>query len=47
MKRENDLTDMFRSRLSDAGMEVREGFWQALEQDLATAEVPRRLPVRN
>ena len=47
MKRENDLTDMFRSRLSDAGMEVREGFWQALEQDLATAEVPRRLPVRS
>lgn len=31
MKKENDeITDLFRTRLADAGMNVRDGFWEEL-----------------
>ncbi len=31
MKKENDeITDLFRTRLADAGMAVRDGFWEEL-----------------
>ena len=36
MKKENDeITDLFRTRLADAGMAVRDGFWEELSQDIA------------
>ena len=36
MKRENDeITDLFRSRLGHAEMTVREGFWEELNEDVA------------
>ena len=35
MKKENDeITDLFRTRLADAGMAVRDGFWEELSQDI-------------
>lgn len=38
MKKENDeITDLFRSRLADAGMAVRDGFWEELSQDIPVA----------
>ena len=40
MKKENDeITDLFRTRLADAGMSVRDGFWEELSQ-----EIPVGLP---
>ena len=31
MKKENDeITDLFRARLADTGMNVRDGFWEVL-----------------
>lgn len=35
MREKDDITGLFRDRLADAGMEVREGFWEELRQDLA------------
>ena len=33
MKKENDeITDLFRTRLADAGMSVRDGFWEELRR---------------
>ena len=38
MKKENDeITDLFRTRLADAGMNVRDGFWEELSQELPEA----------
>lgn len=34
MKENKDITGLFRSKLSDAQMEVRDDFWTKLEQDL-------------
>ncbi len=34
MKERDDITTLFRSRLSDAEMPVREGFWEELQSDL-------------
>lgn len=43
MKRENDeITDLFRSRLGNAEMTVREGFWEELNKDVATAGQQKR-----
>ncbi len=44
MKKENDeLTDLFRSRLADAQMPVREHFWEELEKDIPLAVRRRRV----
>lgn len=40
MKENEDITGMFRSRLGDVGMEVREGFWEELQSDPAFGAVP-------
>ena len=43
MKKENDeITDLFRKRLADAGMAVRDGFWEELSQDFPVACQHRR-----
>lgn len=43
MKKENDeITDLFRTRLADAGMTVRDGFWEELSQDIPVACQHRR-----
>lgn len=44
MKRENDeITDLFRSRLTGAELPVRDGFWDELNQGLQTCQHHRRL----
>lgn len=44
MKRENDeITDLFRSRLTDAEMPVRDGFWEEMSQGLTVCQHRRRL----
>lgn len=44
MKRENDeLTDLFRSRLSNAEMTVREGFWNEVSASVSVARRHRKL----
>lgn len=44
MKRENDeITDLFRSRLTDAELPVRDGFWDELNRGLETCQHHRRL----
>ena len=36
MKKENDeIPDLFRTRLADAGMSVRDGFWEELSQEIS------------
>ena len=43
MKKENDeITDLFRTRLADAEMSVRDGFWEELSQDIPVACQHRR-----
>ena len=43
MKKENDeITDLFRARLADTGMNVRDGFWEELSQDIPVACQHRR-----
>lgn len=43
MKKENDeITDLFRTRLADAEMVVRDGFWEELSQDIPVAFQHRR-----
>lgn len=43
MKKENDeLTNLFRTRLEDAEMPVREGFWEELQQDIPVVISRRR-----
>lgn len=43
MKKERDeITDLFRSRLCDAEMPVRDGFWDDLEKDFPPTPVVRR-----
>lgn len=43
MKKEKDeITDLFRTRLADAGMTVRDGFWEQLAQDIPVACQHRR-----
>lgn len=43
MKKEKDeITDLFRTRLADTGMTVREGFWEELSQDIPVACQHRR-----
>lgn len=43
MKRENDeLTDLFRSRLSNAEMPVRDGFWEELNQGVILSRQKKR-----
>lgn len=38
MKKENDeITELFRTRLADAGISVRDGFWEELSQDIPVA----------
>ena len=38
MKKENvEITDLFRTRLADAGMNVRDGFWEELSQEIPVA----------
>ena len=40
MKKENDeITDLFRTRLADAGMSVRDGFWEELSQEISVASI--------
>lgn len=44
MKRENDeITNLFRSRLSDVEMPVRDGFWEELNKGVADSRHHRRL----
>lgn len=45
MKTEDDITHLYRNGLSDAEMDVRDGFWQALQADLDKAE-GRAVPLR-
>ena len=45
MKTENDITRLYRRHLADAEMDVRDGFWQALQADLDKAE-GRAVPLR-
>ena len=40
MREKNDLTQLFRTRLEHAEMDVRNGFWEALEHDLHVSSVP-------
>ena len=48
MKKENDeITDLFRTRLADAGMSVRDGFWEELSQEIPVACQHRRRILRN
>ena len=43
MKKENDeIADLFRTRLADTGMTVRDGFWEELSQDIPVACQHRR-----
>lgn len=43
MKKENDaITDLFRTRLADTGMSVRDGFWEELSQEIPVAYQHRR-----
>jgi hypothetical protein len=43
MKKENDeITDLFRTRLADAGISVRDGFWEELSQEIPVACQHRR-----
>ena len=43
MKKENDeLTNLFRTRLQDVEMPVREGFWEALQEDIPVVISRRR-----
>lgn len=43
MKKENDeITELFRTRLADTGMTVRDGFWEQLSQDIPVACQHRR-----
>ena len=43
MKKENDeITDLFRSRLGHAEMTVRDGFWEELSRDVAVSSHQRR-----
>ena len=43
MKKENDeITDLFRTRLANAEMSVRDGFWEELSQDIPVACQHRR-----
>ena len=43
MKKENDeITDLFRTRLADSGMSVRDGFWEELSQEIPVACQHRR-----
>ena len=45
MKKENDeITDLFRTRLADAGMNVRDGFWEELSQEIPVSWRLHRLP---
>ena len=40
MKKENDeITDLFRTRLADAGMTVRDGFWSFRRTSLWLASI--------
>ena len=42
MKKENDeITDLFRTLLADAGMTVRDGCWGELSQDIQVASQDR------
>lgn len=46
MKKENDeLTDLFRSRLTEAKLPVRETCWEKLEKDLPVAVRHRKLMI--
>ena len=45
MKTEDDITRLYRRHLADAEMDVRDGFWQALQADLDKAE-GRAVPLR-
>lgn len=36
MREKSDITHLFRTRLEQAGMDVRDGFWETLEHDLHT-----------
>ncbi|ADV43965.1 outer membrane beta-barrel protein [Bacteroides helcogenes] len=38
MREKDEINSLFRSRLSDAEMTVREGFWETLQQDLLSQE---------
>ena len=40
MREKNDLTQLFRTRLEHAEMDVRNGFWEAMEHDLHVSSVP-------
>ena len=41
--RENDeITGLFRSRLAGAEMTVREGFWEKLQEDVASPAASRK-----
>lgn len=42
MREKDEMTDLFRNRLSGAGMEVRDGFWDTLQHDLSLKETERR-----
>ena len=45
MKTEDDIIRLYRRHLADAEMDVRDGFWQSLQADLAKAE-GRAVPLR-
>lgn len=42
MREKDEMTDLFRTRLSGAGMEVRGDFWDTLQHDLSLKETERR-----
>lgn len=43
MKAKDEITDLFRNRLSDAKLSVRDGFWEELQSDLAAPASKREL----
>ena len=42
MREKDEITDLFRSRLTGAEMTVREGFWEKLQEDVASSATDRK-----
>ena len=42
MREKDEITGLFRSRLSGTEMTVREGFWEQLQEDAASSAAGRK-----